>query len=75
MALHISPDKALGCALFAVAFRDVTLSFLLLTGWNFLFLRQIWYGGVVRVILFFSLSFLWKESQHDWNIGDLDFKP
>ena len=45
MALHISPDKALECALFAVAFRDVALSFLLLTGWNFPFLRQIWCGG------------------------------
>ena len=29
----------------------------------------------VRVKLLFSLSFLWKESQHDWNIVDWDFKP
>ena len=68
MAFHISPDKALGCALFAVAFRDVALSFYLLSGWNFPFLRQIWCvcvcgggGGGVSVILFFSLSLLSLE--------------
>ena len=44
IALHIIPDKALGCALFAVVFRDVTMSFYLLTGWISLLMRQIWWG-------------------------------
>ena len=66
VALHISPDKALECALFAVAFRDVTLSFYLLAGWNsFLLRNNWWWWGEGRVILLFSLSFLWNESQHD----------
>ena len=42
MAFHISPDKALGCALFAVAFRDVALSFFIVDRMEFPFLRQIW---------------------------------
>ena len=39
MTLHISPDKALGCALFAVAFRDTTLSFFVVDRMEFPFLE------------------------------------
>ena len=65
ITLHLSPDKALGCALFAVAFTDVTLSFYLLTGWNSFLLRQIWWG------LGYSYSFLSLFSGRSPNMTEI----